>query len=200
MEVNIKRNRTRFKIKMNSKLPRVSVNKSNRYFFVWDPKKIKIKDAPKVVAKAPMHPDFKSRGRRSIKTNGEFYICDELDPNKYYRFMHLFNFKDKKYASRDYDPKLKLNMIHWLPVSDVVKVEVLLEDGKIVKGLGELIDEDESVRVVDEVFLENEKAVNDLKRGKENAVMFLMGQVMKKTKGKVKPGEVILIIREKANG
>jgi len=111
--------------------------KSNRYFFVWDPKKIKIKDAPKVVAKAPMHPDFKSRGRRSIKTNGEFYICDELDPNKYYRFMHLFNFKDKKYASRDYDPKLKLNMIHWLPVSDVVKVEVLLEDGKIVKGLGE---------------------------------------------------------------
>jgi len=71
---------------------------------------------------------------------------------------------------------------------------------KIVKGLGELIDEDESVRVVDEVFLENEKAVNDLKRGKENAVMFLMGQVMKKTKGKVKPGEVILIIREKANG
>jgi len=84
-----------------------------------------------------MHPDFKSRGRRNIKTNGEFYICDELDPKKYYRFMHLFNFKDKEYASMDYDPKLKLTMIHWLPVSDVVKVEVLLENGKLSKGVGE---------------------------------------------------------------
>lgn len=112
--------------------------KSNRYFFIWNPKKIKIKDAPKVVAKVPMHPDFKGRGRRSIKTNGEFYICDELNPKKYYRFMHLFNFKDKEFASMNYDPKMKLIMIHWLPVSkDLVNVEVLLENGKGVKGLGE---------------------------------------------------------------
>ncbi|WKZ23823.1 MAG: 50S ribosomal protein L18 [Candidatus Dojkabacteria bacterium] len=33
MELQVKRNRTRFKLKMNSKLPRVSVDKSNRYFF-----------------------------------------------------------------------------------------------------------------------------------------------------------------------
>jgi len=33
MELNIKRNRTRFKMKMNSKLPRVSIDKSNKYFF-----------------------------------------------------------------------------------------------------------------------------------------------------------------------
>lgn len=33
MELNIKRNRTRFKMKMNTKLTRVSVDKSNKYFF-----------------------------------------------------------------------------------------------------------------------------------------------------------------------
>lgn len=33
MELNKKRNRTRFKMKMVSKLPRVSIDKSNRYFF-----------------------------------------------------------------------------------------------------------------------------------------------------------------------
>lgn len=33
MELNTKRNRTRFKMKMVSKLPRVSIDKSNRYFF-----------------------------------------------------------------------------------------------------------------------------------------------------------------------
>lgn len=33
MELNIKRNRTRFKMKMNSKLPRVSIDKSNQHFF-----------------------------------------------------------------------------------------------------------------------------------------------------------------------
>lgn len=33
MELNKRRNRTRFKTKMNTKLPRVSVDKSNQHFF-----------------------------------------------------------------------------------------------------------------------------------------------------------------------
>ena len=33
MDLNTKRNRTRFKIKMHTKLPRVSVDKSNKWFF-----------------------------------------------------------------------------------------------------------------------------------------------------------------------
>jgi len=47
MELNTKRNRTRFKIKMNSELLRVSVVKSNRYFFA---QLVDVHNAGKIVA------------------------------------------------------------------------------------------------------------------------------------------------------
>jgi len=110
----------------------------NRYFFVQDPKKIKIKDSPKLEAKAPLHPDFSSRGFRSFKTSDEFYISDKLEKGKMYRFMHLFNFRDYNFVSEEHDIKLEAKLIHWLPVSkNLVKVEILMPDCSIQKGLGE---------------------------------------------------------------
>ena len=50
--------------------------------------------------------------------------------------MHLFSFKDKAWVSDDVSQGGQ--MIHWLPVSDEnVEVEVLMDDNKISKGLGE---------------------------------------------------------------
>jgi len=42
-------------------------------------------------------------------------------------------------------------------------------------------------KAADEVISANEKSVNDYKQGKANALMFLIGQVMKKTQGKANP-------------
>ncbi len=111
---------------------------ANRYFFVENPKKIKIIDAPELFVKAPLHPEHKSRGYRRFETKKEFYVSDNIDKNKTYRFMHLFNFKNNKFVSDEYDQKLNAKLIHWLPVSkDLVNIEVLMPDGSVKKGLGE---------------------------------------------------------------
>lgn len=116
--------------------------KANRYFFIENPKKIKIKNSPNMKARIPLHPDFPQRGRREVRTMDEFYIQDKLDKKKNYRFMHLFNFKNNKFVSVESNSKLKAKLIHWLSArANLVKVEILMPDGSVKKGLGE-----ESVR------------------------------------------------------
>jgi len=52
--------------------------------------------------------------------------------------MHLFNFKDGEFISEGLDKSLEAKLIHWLPVSkDLVKVKVLMDDGKFVNGVAE---------------------------------------------------------------
>ncbi len=110
---------------------------SNRYFFVENPKKIKIQHKEKEV-KILLHPDFKEKGYRILKTKDEFYIQDKLEKGKNYRLMHLLNFKDNSFISDGIDESLKAKMIHWLPVTnDLVDVEILMDDGKTIKGLAE---------------------------------------------------------------
>ena len=55
------------------------------------------------------------------------------------------------------------------------------------KNLIQISDSSELQSAADEAIAENAKSVNDYKAGKENALMFLVGQVMKKTKGKANP-------------
>lgn len=111
---------------------------TKRYFFIQKPKKIKIKNAPILDVQVPSHPDNKKLGIREFKTNNEFYVQDKLEKGKAYRFMHLFNFIDKKYDSAEYKKELEAKLIHWLPVVDnLVNVDVLMNNGKIVSGLAE---------------------------------------------------------------
>jgi len=65
------------------------------------------------------------------------------------------------------------------------------------KGLNVISNEFEIEGIVREVISENQKAVLDYKNGKENALQFLIGQVMKKTRGKADPqltNEILLKI------
>jgi len=111
---------------------------ARRYFFVWNPYKIKIKNASEMQAKIPYHPNYDEMGYRKIKSNDMFYVSDDIMPKEVYRFIDLFNFKNKEFFSRNYDPRLKAKMIHWLPVSKkLVEVEVVMIDGSVKKGLGE---------------------------------------------------------------
>ncbi len=56
--------------------------------------------------------------------------------------------------------------------------------------------EEELVEIVKRVLSQNIKAIEDYKNGKENSLQFLLGQVMRETKGKVDPGLVLSTIRE----
>jgi len=48
-----------------------------------------------------------------------------------------------------------------------------------------------------EIIKENPKAVKDFQKGKKEALEYLIGQLMKKTKGKANPKLANKIIREK---
>jgi aspartyl-tRNA(Asn)/glutamyl-tRNA(Gln) amidotransferase subunit B len=63
------------------------------------------------------------------------------------------------------------------------------------KGLGKA--EDDIVqKAVREAVAENATAVADYKAGSERALNFIVGQVMKKTKGKASPGEVHKLVKD----
>ena len=122
------------------------VEKSNRYFFVHDPVKIKIKGAPKLKAKLPLHPDHPERGYRNFKTEESFYITkddfEKLKKGKVYRLMNLLNFVKNthfSFISTKLDKSLDAKLIHWLPADEkqIVACEVLMPDGSIKKGFAE---------------------------------------------------------------
>jgi len=65
------------------------------------------------------------------------------------------------------------------------------------KGLVQITDENEIAKVVDTVIAENPEVVLNYKRGNERVLTFLVGQVMKATKGKASPHLVNKILYEK---
>ncbi|HIE43866.1 MAG TPA: Asp-tRNA(Asn)/Glu-tRNA(Gln) amidotransferase subunit GatB, partial [Candidatus Omnitrophica bacterium] len=73
------------------------------------------------------------------------------------------------------------------------------EPGKIVQesGLTQVSDEQEISLMVEQVMRENQKAVDDLKKGKMKALGFLVGQVMRISKGKANPQLVNRLFQEK---
>jgi len=70
---------------------------------------------------------------------------------------------------------------------------IIIED----KGLTQISDEDDIAKIVDLVLEENQEAVEDYKAGKGKAVGFLVGQVMRLTKGRANPGLVNKLLSDK---
>lgn len=67
------------------------------------------------------------------------------------------------------------------------------------KGLSQISCSNEIEKFVDEVLNKNPKSIEDFKAGKTKAVAFLMGQMMKISKGKVNPQVGKEMIEEKLN-
>lgn len=64
------------------------------------------------------------------------------------------------------------------------------------KGLQQVTNTDELANMIKDVLDENTQAIEDFKAGKGRAVGFLVGQVMKKSKGQANPGLVNQILQE----
>jgi len=65
------------------------------------------------------------------------------------------------------------------------------------KGLAQISDKETLAKIVDKILKENPKVVEDYKKGKEKALGYLVGQVMKETKGKANPQLVNRLLKEK---
>lgn len=70
---------------------------------------------------------------------------------------------------------------------------------QIVKesGITQITDENELFEVIDNVIKGNPKSVDDFNQGKEKALNFLVGQVMRSTKGRAKPDFVFKAIKQR---
>jgi aspartyl-tRNA(Asn)/glutamyl-tRNA(Gln) amidotransferase subunit B len=151
------------------------------------------------------------------KTFGEYFekVISELDPKlDHKKLMGLIKLASNYLVSdlqgllggksvADLDFKITaedfadfVDLIACGKISSKIAKEVLLEMYKsgadplhIIeeKGLSQISDEGEIQMAVKEVISQNEKVAADFKAGKQNALQFLVGQVMAKTKGKANP-------------
>jgi aspartyl-tRNA(Asn)/glutamyl-tRNA(Gln) amidotransferase subunit B len=65
------------------------------------------------------------------------------------------------------------------------------------KNLGQIEDLDEIEKIVEKIISENEGPVADFKAGKQAALQFLLGQVMKESRGKAEPKQALKILKKK---
>ena len=63
-------------------------------------------------------------------------------------------------------------------------------------GLGQINDESALKTLIEDTIKENSKSVGDYKSGKQQAVGFLIGQIMKKSGGKANPQLVSRILKD----
>jgi glutamyl-tRNA synthetase len=125
-------------------------DKAERYFFVAEPVKITIKNAPEQEVELDLHPQNKHGGRK-FKTKTEFYLAKtdyevvgKAKKGELYRLMDCLNFfksgKEFVFDSQEYQ-KYKdkgKRIMHFLPIQDdLVNIEVMMPDKKVVTGLGE---------------------------------------------------------------
>ena len=71
-----------------------------------------------------------------------------------------------------------------------------LDDILKQNGISLVSNEDDLIKIVEKVLSENENSVNDYKNGKDNAFKYLMGMVMKETKGSANPVVVNNLLKD----
>lgn len=143
-------------------------------------------------------------------------VCKEVDPNTAARLMRdelkrVLHYNKIRYAeskitpsdivelinlieSKQVTPEAAHKLIEQMPNNDKTPTEI----GKEMDIIG-VVEDDAIAQAIDQAINENPNAVEDYKKGKENAVNFLVGQVMRLTRGKANAGETNKIIRDKLN-
>jgi len=113
-----------------------------------------------------------------IKEEREINIFEKIAPEKFIGLLNMI--KKGKITSTVGKEVLKEVFRTGMSPEEIVKEKNLLQ-----------IDDESFIKtMVKEVIEENPKAVDDYKKGKEKVIGFLVGQVMKKAKGKANPSLV----------
>ena len=80
--------------------------------------------------------------------------------------------------------------------ADMFETGRLAEASAAALGMEQISDADAVLEAVDEAIAANPKAVTDYRAGKDTAVKFLVGQVMKVTRGKANPQVSTELVRK----
>jgi glutamyl-tRNA synthetase len=112
---------------------------ANRYFFVQDPVKIKVKNAPPRKVKLRLHPS-EDRGFREIETTDTFYIPGNEELKGEIRLKDLYNIKLTGKGEAEYtgdELKKDIPKIQWIPEKftefKMLVPGILIKDGKYDK-------------------------------------------------------------------
>ena len=81
-------------------------------------------------------------------------------------------------------------------LNDLMEKEDMLDDILKQNGISLVSNEDDLIKIIEKVLVENENSVNDYKNGKDNAFKYLMGMVMKETKGSANPVVVNNLLKD----
>jgi aspartyl-tRNA(Asn)/glutamyl-tRNA(Gln) amidotransferase subunit B len=131
-------------------------------------------------------------------------VAENVDPglaSKWVRreLQRVLNYNKKKFS------EVKLEAKHFIDLLKLIEEKKITEKtgqkilnelvinpfdvGQYVKkeGLGQISDNNEIEKICQEVANENKETVEQVKAGQEKAINFLVGQVMKKSKGKANP-------------
>ncbi len=115
-------------------------------------------------------------------------------------------FSSVKISAKDFAKVVKYfseNKINNLGVKKVISLTI--DNDKDVdevikqKGLIQLSDEKGIEKIVEKILAENLKAVQEYKQGKSQAIQFLVGQIMKETRGRANPQLVRKILERRLN-
>jgi glutamyl-tRNA synthetase len=130
---------------------------ANRYFFVYNPKRVHIININEISDKEinlPKHPEDKSKGSRKFSVEQEYYIngvdFEHLEKGDKFRLMHFGNFSVEskteqeltiKFISKEYSKEFgaKRN-IDFVPKSEHEKATIILADNSKLHGITEKLD------------------------------------------------------------
>jgi aspartyl-tRNA(Asn)/glutamyl-tRNA(Gln) amidotransferase subunit B len=124
-------------------------------------------------------------------------------------YARLFNTTDTDIAECKVEPKHLCEMLDLIEngklSTSLAKTvfEEMFNTGKRAseiitdKGLAQISGAGELESVIEKVLAENEQAVADFKQGKEQAMKFMVGQVMRETRGQANPQMVNELLRKK---
>ena len=140
-------------------------------------------------------------------------VAEEINPLLAARWLRrelvrVLNYNDKSLNEVEIDEK------HIIELLEMVENKTITENNakKILEelivnpfspkeyvekhGIKAVSSEDQITKWCEEAIAENSKAAEDFKSGNEKSIQFLIGQVMKKSKGQASPAEVNKIMRE----
>ncbi len=115
-----------------------------------------------------------------ITNNENFWQNSKLSPENFYDLMFLIY--KKEITSK----------IAKIIIPKIIQTGKNPKDILIEENLAQINKEDVLEKIINEVISENQKAVEDFKSGKENALQYLIGKIMEKSKGRANP----IILRE----
>ena len=84
-------------------------------------------------------------------------------------------------------------------LDDIMEKDLSVDEIISSKGIKIISDPNELKNIINSILINNEESVSDYKNGNTRAIKFLMGQIMKETKGSANPEVVNKLLEEELN-